>query len=149
MDFVKIVFRLPVEEDGFPPIASEALNARRDAEGFVLENTPFFATGVSLGDRVEGTPDQGVSDRFTFSQVIESSTNRAISIIFLDSGVKENVYQELKLRGCYCEYGEFGKDGQLQMLAVSVPESCDYESVARYLSEHEAGGRLSYAELAV
>ena len=148
-DFVKIVFPLEVDEDGFPPIASEALNARRESRGFVLENTPFFATGVALGDRVEGTPVHGVSNKFTFTQVIESSTSKAISIIFLDIGAKESIYQDLKQRSCYCEYGEFGKGGELQMLAVSVPESCDYDSIARYLDEHEAQDRLSYAELAV
>jgi hypothetical protein len=35
------------------------------------------------------------------------------------------------------------------MLAVSVPESCDYNSVTRYLDEREAQDQLSYAELAV
>lgn len=148
-EFVKVVFPLEIDEDGFPPIASEALNARRESNGFALENTPFFVTGIALGDRVDGTPVQGLSDKFIFSRVIESSTSKAISIIFLDPEVKEIVYQELKRRGCYCEYGEFGKADELQMLAVSVPDSCDYESVARYLAEHEADGRLSYAELAV
>lgn len=148
-EFVKIVFPLEVDEDGFPPIASEGLNARRESRGFVLENTPFFATGIALGDRVQGTPIHGVSDKFIFSEVIEPSTSKAISIIFLDSDVKELVYQDLRRRGCYCEYGEFGQGDKLQMLAVSVPENCDYESIARFLAQHEASNRLSYAELAV
>ena len=148
-EFTKIVFPLDVDEEGFPPISSEALNARRDPPGFVLENTLFFATGVALGDRVEGIPVQGTPEKFTFARVIESSTCKAISIIFLDVGIKEAIYQELKRRGCYCEYGEFGRGGHLQMLAVAVPESCDYEAVSRFLAEHEAGEQLSFAELAV
>ncbi|HEX7153566.1 MAG TPA: hypothetical protein VF618_18910 [Thermoanaerobaculia bacterium] len=66
--FVKVFFPLDVDEDGVPPIASEALNARRESPGFVLENTPFFATGVALGDRVEGISVGGSSDvEFIFS----------------------------------------------------------------------------------
>ena len=84
-----------------------------------------------------------------FDRVLEASSNKAISIIFLDPDVKDAVYQELKGRGCDCEYGEFGKDASLAMLAVSVPETCDYGSLSRWLGVHEAAGRLSYAELAV
>ena len=148
-DFVKIVFPLEIIEDGFPPISLESLNARRDAAGFVLDNTPFFATGVALGDRIDVEPIRGKADHYTFKQVAVSSTNKALSIILLEAGVKESVYQQLRQRGCYCEYGEFGQGGTLQMLAVSVPDDCDYEAVTQFLDEVEAQGRLSYAELAV
>ena len=80
-DFVKIIFPLEVDEDGYPPISSEALNARREPAGFVLENTPFFATGVALGDCVDATPVQGVPDKFTFARVVKSSTTKAISVL--------------------------------------------------------------------
>ena len=147
--FVKIVFPLEVDEEGFPPISCEVLNARSHPPGFVLENSPFFVTGVALGDHVTGVPVHGTNSRFAFTRVIESSPNKAISIIFLDIGLKDTVYQELKRRGCYCEYGEFGKGPDLQMLAVAVPEECDYASLVAYLSEIEAAERLSFAELAV
>ena len=66
--------------------------------------------------------------------------------IFLSPDIKDVVFQELKHRGCYCEYGEFG---ELKMLAVSIPETCDYEELYSYLMKHEEDEQLSIAELAV
>lgn len=43
---------LEVDEEGYPPVSSETLNASLAEDGFVLENTPFFATGVAFGDCV-------------------------------------------------------------------------------------------------
>ena len=147
--FVKIVFALEPDDDGFPPIGSEALNARVEPDGFVLENTPFFATGVALGDRVEASPMEHIADKLTFQGVIESSTNLAISIIFIDPMIQDQVYRELKQVGCYCEYGEFGRGKELQMLAVAIPGDCDYEAIAGRLTEYEQNEQLSFAELAV
>ena len=147
--FVKVVFPLEFIEEGFPPISVESLNARMDAHGYVLDNTPFFAVGVARGDRVEVEPISDKTDQYAFKRVVASSSNKALSIILLEAGTKELVYQQFRERGCYCEYGEFGQAGSLQMLAVSIPGDCDYEAVTRLLDELEAQGRLSYAELAV
>jgi hypothetical protein len=146
-EYVKIVFPLEVDDDGFPPIGAETLNARvSETEGFVIENTPFFVTDVALGDRVDGQAIPGAGHKYSFTRVLESSSAKALSIIFLEQSIKENTYQELKGKGCYCEYGRFG---ELEMLAVSVPESCDYSRVFEYLSECEERDLLSFAELAV
>jgi hypothetical protein len=146
---VKITFPLDVDEDGYPPVASETLNARLVEDGFILENTPFFATGVALGDCVEAQPIHGAEPRYLFSGIVRSSTSKSLSIIFLDPAVRDSVYQHLKQLGCYCEYGEFGPSKDLKMLAVSVPDSCDYDALASYLYEHENKHSLSFAELAV
>lgn len=146
---VKIIFPLEVDEEGYPPVSSESLNASLAEDGFVLENTPFFVTGVALGDCVEAQPVHGTGARYLFSQVVRSSTSKSLSIIFLDPAVRDPVFQHLKQQGCYCEYGEFGKSNDLKMLAVSVPDSCEYDAIAAYLQDHENRQTLSFAELAV
>ena len=148
-EIVKIVFPLCVDEDGFPPISSESMHAQPDGHCFVIENTPFFVMGVALGDRVYATPMSDQRNCYTFDTVALASGHKAVSVILLNSGIRNAVYQELKKRGCYCEYGEFGRGGILQMLAVSVPVDCEYEGIARYLAELEEQDQLSYAELAV
>lgn len=148
-EFVKIVFPLEVDEDGFPPIASESLNARAVEGGFILDNTPFFATGVGFGDVIEALPIPNQPGAFLFTNVVRSSGNKSISVIFLDHETVENVFQALKGYGAVCEYGEFGVREKLQMLAVSVPASCDYSSIAEYLAALEVRELLSYSELAL
>ncbi|WP_052556625.1 DUF4265 domain-containing protein [Enhygromyxa salina] len=143
----KIIFDLEPDEDGYPPIGSEGLNAIGLDDGtFILDNTPFFVTEVALGDRVvaEQIPDS--EGRFAFSHVLEPSSEKAISIIFLADHLGEEIFQNLRARGCYCEYGEFGS---LKMLAVSVPEACDYRDLRKYLMYHRKKKHLSFAELAV
>jgi hypothetical protein len=150
MGNTKVIFDLEVNEEGFPPISSEALHATPSEEGgFVIDNTPFFVQGIAAGDRVAATPIPGAGAKYRFARVLASSSNKAISIIFLDPEIKQSVLEDLKSRGCYCEYGEFHKPGELDMLAVSVPESCDYDAVFEYLRALEEAEQLSFAELAV
>lgn len=150
-DFFKIVFDLErdPEEPSFPPISAETLNAKRasDGRGFIIDNTPFFATGVALGDLVAATPVPGTERRYHFERVIERSGANSLSIIFLSSTDKDSVLRELERRGCYCEYGEFG---QMEMLAVSAPgDDGKYEDIYAYLESREESEILSFAELSV
>lgn len=144
MKTVKIVFELEIE-DGFPPIGTESLNALADDFGFFrIDNTPFFATGVSLGDVVEAESDD--RGRLCFRRVIRQSDNTSLSIIFLDDQVRMPTTQYLEDAGCYCEYGEFPG---LEAVAVSIPVTVNYENVVGYLDNWEARGAISYAELAI
>lgn len=114
MQDVKVRFNLEILEDGFPPVGSETLNGRLVGENKVkLDNTPFFAESVASGD-ILGCK-QISSGIFQYENVIAPSGNKALSVIFIDDGYKESVYQYLKGYGCYCEYGEF--DG-FNMLAL-------------------------------
>ena len=50
----RIQFRLTLDEDGYPPASGETLWATALGDGtYRIDNIPFFATGVSLGDVVE------------------------------------------------------------------------------------------------
>ena len=81
-----------------------------------------------------------------FERVIEESGTKALSIIFMTDSSMEAVFQEMKGRGCYCEYGQFGK---LEMLAVSVPANIEYDDIFTYLHGLEDREEISFAELAV
>lgn len=142
----KVHFNLEIDEDGFPPISVETINGYVEDGNLVrLDNTPFFVKCVALGDVVECAGN--ASGRpFQFLRVHRRSNNRAISILFIDLSCKEEVYQSLKKFGCYCEYGKFGA---LEMLAVCVEKSIDYDQVAAYLNVKEDQMWLSYAELCV
>lgn len=145
MQDVKVRFDLEILEDGFPPVGSETLNGQLVGENEVkLDNTPFFAESVASGD-ILGCR-QVSSGVFQYENVIAPSGNKAISIIFVDDGCKESVYQYLKGCGCYCEYGEF--DG-FNMLALSVDKGMDFEKIITYLDKQESLGVISYAELCV
>ena len=144
MDIVKVDFKLEIEEDGFPPVEVETLNGVLQDDGYVkLDNTPFFVANIATNDILECRKADGMSN-FQFVRVVQESGYKALSIIFLDHHIEEEIYQYFKKQNCYCEYGEF--DG-FNMLAVSIGLSVDYELVSSYLDSYESSDKLSYAEL--
>jgi hypothetical protein len=48
----KVLFRLEKDEDGYPPEEVESLWGFLRKDGIELDNIPFFAKGVALGDVV-------------------------------------------------------------------------------------------------
>ena len=144
MGLVKVDFELQIEEDGFPPINVETLNGIMQRDGFIkLDNTPFFAVSVAANDIIECVKIDG-KNNFQFVKVVKESGYKALSIIFLNQNIEEEIYQYFKKQNCYCEYGEF--EG-FNMLAVSIGLDVDYDLVSSYLNSYESEEKLSYAEL--
>ena len=143
---VKVIFELEIEEDGFPPIGTESLNAVRISEDSArLDNTPFFAGSVALGDvaRCAKTSRPGI---YRYEELLIAGGSKAISVIILDQDCKESISRFLDAHGCFHEYGDFGR---FRMFAVEVDSSTDYGPISKYLDEQEKNGRISYAELCI
>ena len=146
-EFEKVFFRLDVNEDGYPPVGIESLNAKKLSDGtFQLDNTPFFVEGIALGDIVSADLIPDSDERYWFDEVLAQSDNQSLSIILIDNNSSDEVALKLKALGCYCEYGEFGN---LKMLAVSVLSGCNYNEIFEYLEKLEDAETLSFAELAI
>lgn len=115
---VKVGYRLEANEDGYPPISLELLNARRVSEDeFRIENSPFFAENVAFHDIVRARATE-VPGQFEFYDVVEESPFASLSIIILDSSMDRFLMDLLRGFGCVLEYGEFGA---YRVLAVAVP----------------------------
>lgn len=142
----KIIFELERDEDGFPPISVEMLNATSLGDGrFRLQNAPFFAENISYNDIVKATPT-GVSGQFRFEEVIEPSEFASISIIILDSSMDEFLMELIRGFDCVVEYGEFGV---YRVLAVAIPDATNYALLREKLRLLEDGEQVSVAELAL
>jgi hypothetical protein len=141
-DEVRVKFDLQVE-DGFPPICAETLIGVLERPNVVrIDNTPFFVEGVALGDIVLCS---GTAPEFNYENLQKTSGNKAIAIIFIQS-CEEEIYQSLRSRGCYCEFGEFP---EFDMLAACVPVDVDYNPIRAKLLEYQKAGKLSLAELCI
>ena len=137
-DDVKVYFPLIGEGQGFPPISVETLNVVTiEPEGcFKLDNTPFFAESVALGDLVKCKPSSS-ADHWIFEKVVPPSGASAISIIFIENDCKETVKSFLNENNYFYEYGEFP---DFDMLAVSVDDSQVVNSVISFLDDNEQSG---------
>jgi len=143
MPTTKIEFRLEVDEEGYPPISVESLNAQPIEDGaFEILNTPFFAENVAYADTVTATLQQDGS--LLFESVVKFSGFRAISIILLDDSLDAHLLDLLRGLQCVIEYGEFGAT---RMFAIGIPEAVNYDPIRASLEEYKRLGKLSYAEL--
>ena len=93
---IKVNFELEIVEAGFPPISHETLNGILLPNGLVkIDNTPFFVEDIAVGYVVECGTD-GIDSNHSFLNVVEKSDHKALSIIFIDSSIEEEIYQFLK-----------------------------------------------------
>jgi hypothetical protein len=143
---VKVAYRLDPNEDGYPPISIELLNATKVSPGvFRIENAPFFAPNVSYRDVVSAHAS-ATEGQFDFVELLEASDFTSISIILLDPTMNEFLMDLLRGLRCVLEYGEFGV---YRVLAVAIPPTADYRTLRAQLEDLEGRELISFAELSV
>ena len=138
-DRVKILFSY----DGSVPgsIEVETLWAIPSANGFKLDNIPFFAREVSVGDVVSAKPD--LDGMLRFGALVKASQNSTVRLWFAKN--KENevarVRQNLRDLGCSSEISDLPR-----LVAVDIPATISYAIVRKVLDEYEKVGLLEYEE---
>ncbi|MBP7370379.1 MAG: DUF4265 domain-containing protein [Arenimonas sp.] len=143
---IKVVFQLERNEDGYPPIAVEMLNAKALGGGlFLIQNTPFFTENVSYHDVVKASATD-VQGQQSFDELVEQSDFTALSIIILDESMDTFLMDLLRGLSCVIEYGEFSV---YRVLAVAVPATTDYATLRGVLQSLEDRELISFSELAV
>ncbi len=104
-----------------------------------LENSPFFAYGVSWLDVVEAAPD--AVGQLVLSGVVQKSGHRTVRVIFasgIESAEARSVLEELVRLGC--SYEGYNP----RYVSVDVPPEADLAAVAEYLTR--TGQRWEYAD---
>ena len=112
-------------------------------EVYRIENTPFFAKGVSFQDSVMTKLDG--NQRF-FADLVSSSGRSTYRILMLEnehnSAVFGDYWKPLERLGCSYEQGVFG----YQLFAVDVPPSTNIEAVYSFLEHGERDGTWTFEE---
>lgn len=98
-----------------------------DSGFYRLENSPFFAYGVSFGDIVEAVPEE---DGFLFfARVIERSAHRTVRVLIVpDSDYADTFYNCISELGCSYE------GASSKLIAIDIPLGVSLESVTSYLT---------------
>ena len=108
---------------------------------YCLDNSPFFAYGVSWQDVVEAKPDQhGVLE---FLRCVKKSGNRTLRLIFQDCRSTDLGAQEILqgLRDLRCSYEGL----QPRMISINVPADVDLSAVTGFL-RRQSGLQWEYAD---
>lgn len=137
-EFVKVVFRLEIDEDGYPPVSTETLWAQKEGDGFRLDNTPFFARGVALGDIVHAVPVDGMLE---YKWVIKRSGRGTVRVIMFEEAETEKTREEFRKLGCPSELSHIPG-----LFAVDIPPMDDYSAVRNFLDQGFQKRQFDYEE---
>lgn len=136
---VKVLFRLEQDEDGYPPENVEVLWGLLGPEGIELDNIPFFAKGVALGDVVKA--QQAPDNAWEFEAVVRRGGHSTYRVLLLKKlpGDPKRTMDELIALGLSVE-----EDAGL--LAVDVPPAVELDGIRERLFEGIASGRWEVEE---
>jgi hypothetical protein len=137
--YVKLLFDLEQDEDGYPPASAETLWGIRVGEGlFKLDNIPFFAFGVAVNDIVSAVPEEG---GFRFKEVVHPSGHSTIRVIVYDPLAVPTVRELFHQLGCSTEQSHLPR-----LFSIDVPPAVSLEKVRQVLESGKEEGRWGYEE---
>lgn len=143
---IKITF--PLVPDGWNPAGSETLWATPVAGtesniAAVLQNSPFYAKGVSYLDTVKVMDGGGY---FRFDGIVKRGGHSTFRIL-TDHGTDSDLFHERwnGLRELGCSYEAGAINGQ-NILSVDVPASTDINRTYALLSQGEDEGTWTFEE---
>ena len=142
--FVKVVFDLPRDEDGWPPAATESLWAIPVTPDTArLDNTPFFVRGVAAGDliRVRRGPD----GQLQAGEQLTWSGHCTIRILVFRDGPLGGTWQQAL--DMFTPLGVTGEGiARFRIIALDVPPDADLAAVKRLLRHGQQDGWWEYEE---
>lgn len=139
---VKMLVHLEQDEDGYPPTTEESLWVLPMEGGlFQVDNIPFFAWDLALGDVVAAEPEEGV---WRFKRVIRRSGHATLRLLLYDVAEVPTAIERFARLGCLSERSHIPG-----LIVLDVPPSTPWTEVKRLLVEGEAEERWGYEEACV
>lgn len=111
------------------------------AGGYQIDNIPFYAREIALGDVVSAEKDS--DGMLCFDSLIQPSGHSTVRLWFA-KGREQDVAlirQSLREMGCASELSDLSR-----LIAVDVPPSVPYEKVRKFLDAGEKAGVFEYEE---
>jgi hypothetical protein len=135
--YVKVLFDLEQDEDGYPPAAAETLWAVRVGDGlFQIDNIPFFVHGIAVNDIVSAAPEEGV---FRYKEVVQPSGHGTIRLIVSETSDVQAVRDLFRQLGCSSELSHLPR-----LIAVDVPPSVPLQELKKVLDAGQEQDRWGY-----
>lgn len=132
------VFFVQKTDDG--EFETESLWCTKVGDNYIVDNIPFIAKRISLGDTIKAEYDEN-EKVFYFDDYIEVSGNSTIRIYFEDGSIIQEVRRQLEKLGCESEAFLSRK-----IIAVNIPKEVDYKPVKEYLENGEQNELWIYEE---
>lgn len=140
----KVRFFLEPDDDGWPPATSEGLWAEQvGPDLYRLDNTPWYARGVSYNDIVRAVP--GDDGRLEAVGVEQAGGHMTIRLI--PSGPGDRAELMPAVGDAFRALGASWEGDQTEgILAIDIPPSADHPELKRILVEGYVADRWDYKE---
>jgi hypothetical protein len=137
MERQKVIFP-QINDNGV--IENETMWCIKENGNYIVDNIPFVAKRVSLGDTIQVEYDDS-EGAYYFEDFVAVSGNTTLRVYFENKESIEEVRKRLGELGCETE-AFLGRT----LIAVNVPKDVDYRPVKQYLDEGENAGKWTYEE---
>jgi hypothetical protein len=138
---VELLFQLPQDDDGWPPVPVEGLWCEPLNGDYRLQTCPLFVKRLSVGDviAVEMNENGDVQD-FT---VIEPSNNTTVWVMFWNGSILEGVLDQL--RSIECDTTGPLQGWETPLCSVNVAAHIDMSKVDAILRPFERAEQIAVA----
>jgi hypothetical protein len=117
----------------------ESLWAIERADGYEVDNIPFYAKGIASGDIVAARKDE--DGLLWFADLIKPGGHSTVRLLLAREEDVSSVRERLRVMGCASEVSDVRR-----LISVDIPPAVDYESVRKFLDEGEREGHFEYEE---
>ena len=135
----KIKFVYQIDEDS--PFEIESLWADKIGEYYQIDNIPFFAKNIAVGDIVSIEEDGG---ELFFDALVQASGHSVVRVLFNDAHQIKSFGEQIIKLGCSWE-GNHIKT----LISIDIPKNVDYSIVRNFLEEGENRGKWEYQEACI
>ena len=119
---------------------TESLWCRKQDDNYIIDNIPFIAKRVALGDIVKAEYDQD-DKAYYFDDFVEVSGNSTIRLYFENESMIEQIREQLNVFGCESEVFLARK-----IVAINISKAVDYRLIKQYLEKGEQNNLWEYEE---
>ena len=125
--FQKIIFKLTVDADGYPPVEYESMwGVQRGADVYQLDNTPYYLYGVSKGDWVLTRAD--AHERIA-TGVVRQSGHSTLRVFAERESERSGIVQHLRSLGARCTVTR-----GLSLFTVDITPEVSFSAIDQYLA---------------
>jgi len=134
---VKVAFVQKINEGEFE---TETLWCEQVGEDFIVDNIPFIAKRISLGDTIKAEYDED-DEMYYFDDFVSTSGNTTVRIFFYVNDEIEPTRRWLESNNCESEVLL-----ARSIVAVNIPKQVSYSVIRQFLEDGENKGTWVYEE---
>jgi hypothetical protein len=136
-DSKKVFFVQEIQEGEYE---TESIWCNIDGDNFIIDNIPFIAKRISLGDTIKAEFDED-ENRYYFDDFVSTSGNTTVRIFFYNDDLIKSTREWLNNSGCESEVLP-----ARSIVAVNIPKDVNFTPIRAFLEEGEQKDQWVYEE---